>query len=121
MANFLSRYTADHDDATWQEIKDELTNLFGDVVDASHALAQMQNLKQKEGESVSLFAERILEKKTSDVFQRQDLQDEPLISRQLIDVYIEGLTDANVTRRIMRNDPADFTAAVNIAVAETKR
>ena len=39
VADFLARYTTDNDDATWQQIKDELTNRFGDVVDASHALS----------------------------------------------------------------------------------
>ena len=49
VAYFLSRYTANHDDATWQEIKDKLVNRFGNT------LAQMRKLKKKEGEFVSLW------------------------------------------------------------------
>ena len=41
VAYFLSRYTANHDDATWQEIKDKLVNRFGNT------FAQMRKLKKR--------------------------------------------------------------------------
>ena len=118
VAYFLFRYRNDHGHFTWQELKDELSNRFGDIVDASTALTQLRRMKQNSGESVTVFAERILDK-ASDAYPEEPL-DEPLISRQLVDIYVDGLQEPFVARKIMRDDPQNFQAAVNLAVKETR-
>ena len=118
VADFLFRYRNDHPGATWAEIKDELASRFGEGQDAGLAQQQLRNLKRGKGESVTVFAEKILEKAT-EAFPGHQL-DEDLIVSQLIDVFIDGLREPLACKRILRDTPATFQGAVDIAVGEAR-
>ena len=118
VADFLFRYRNDHPAATWAEIKDELASRFGEGQDAGLAQQQLRNLKRGKGESVTVFAEKILEKAT-EAFPGHQL-DEDLIVSQLIDVFIDGLREPLACKRILRDTPATFQGAVDIAVGEAR-
>ena len=118
VGDFIFRYRNDHAGATWRQIKDELAARFSDIVDADHAFSQLRNLKQKSGESVAIYAEKILEL-ASDAFPNEDLAN-ALVARQLIDVYVNGLEERYVARKILRDNPVTFAGAVDIAVNETR-
>ena len=118
VADFLFRYRTDHPGATWQNLKDELATRFSDVIDAAHALAQLRRMKQAANESVTVFAERLLDR-AADAFVGEQL-DQPLIARQLIDAYTDGLLDNQSAKKILRENPQTFAGAVDLAVAETR-
>ena len=118
VADFLFGYRNDQPNATWAQIRDELATRFSDVVDAGHAQQQLRKLKRGLNESVTVFAEKILEKAV-DAFPQHQLN-EPLIVQQLIDVYIDGLRDKLTSRKIMRENPQTFAGAIEIAVNEAR-
>ena len=118
VADFLFRYRNDHPGATWAAIKDELAAQFSDGHDAGLAQQQMRKLKRGQGESATAYAERILEKAT-EAFPGHDLEEDLIVS-QLIDVFIDGLRDPLPCKRILRENPATFATAVDIAVGEAR-
>ena len=52
-----------------------------------------------------------------DAFPKQTL-DEPLISRQLIDCFIDGLKDTSIAKKLRRENPSKFTVALETASKE---
>ena len=67
---------------------------------------------------MTVFAEKILER-AIEAFPGHQL-DEDLIMSQLIDVFIDGLRDPLACKRILRDAPATFQGAVDIAVGEAR-
>ena len=60
VSEFIQRYLTDSQDATWDQMKDELSKRFGDVSDAYHQFSILRNIKQRRAENVQNFAERIV-------------------------------------------------------------
>ena len=118
VADFLFRYRNYHPGSAWAAIKDELAARFSDGRDVGLAQQQMRKLKRGQCESATAYAERILEKAT-EAFPGHQL-DEDLIVSQLIDTFIDGLRDPLVCKRILRENPATFAAAVDIAIGEAR-
>ena len=118
VADFLFRYRNDHPGATWAALKDELAARFSDGHDAGLAQQQMRKLKRGQGESATAYPERILEK-TTEAFPGHGLEEDLIVS-QLIDVFIDELRDPFACTRILRENPATFAAAVDIAVGEAR-
>ena len=122
IADFLFRFQNDHDVAagplTWDVVRTELSARFGDVVDAGHAMSKLRSMSQKVSESVTVFGERILDV-AQDAFPNEDLAN-PLIGRQLVDIFIDGLIEDPVAKKLMRENPADLPAAVILAQGETR-
>ena len=116
VADFLFRYRNDHPGARWAAIKDELAAHFGNRQDMGLAQQQLRQLKRAKSASATVYAEKILEK-APEAFPGHQL-DKDLIISQLIDVFIGGLRDPLACKRILRDTPAPFQGAVDIAVGE---
>ena len=91
---------------------------FSDGHDAGLAQQQMRKLKRGQGESATAYDEQILEKAT-EAFPGHGLEEDLIVS-QLIDVFIDGLRDPLACKCILRENPATFTAAIDIAVGEAR-
>ena len=59
-SDFIDRFLRERPQATWGEMKQELTVRFAEIVDPQHALTLLRKIKQRPKESVQLFAERLL-------------------------------------------------------------
>ena len=60
VSDYIHRFTKGHPNATWQEMKTDLAVRFADIVDEAHARALLRTMRQKNGESLQIFAERLL-------------------------------------------------------------
>ena len=60
VSDYIHRFIKDHPNATWQEMKTDLAVRFADIVDEAHARALLRTMRQKNGESLQIFAERLL-------------------------------------------------------------
>ena len=78
-------------DRTWEQLKQQFAVRFSDVTDAQMALSLLRNCKQKAGESIHVFAERLL----SLAEEAYDNQGGDAVERQLIDIFVDGMTNAN--------------------------
>lgn len=111
----LNRYLTANQHATWAQVKQKLTSIFGDSEGQAQASANLKRVRQH-GESVQIFGERIIDL-AEEAFPGTNLND-PLVARQLIDHFIDGLRDNNMARKIVRDNPSTLKEAIDIAGKE---
>ena len=105
---------------TYEELKEEIIANFSEVTDSNHALDLLRRCKQKPGESITVFAERIY-KLSKDAYSLSELAEpsaERLAQRQLVDQFVDGLLDRSIRLKIMRQAPKTLTEATRIAREE---
>ena len=111
---FLSRYTKDHANHTWAQIKEALIAQYEEDGDAHLAKQKLRRLQQKSGESVQNFAERIL----TLAHEAYENVDQALVQTMLVDVLIDGVQDDAIAKRLIKAHPERLNAALTIAVNE---
>ena len=91
VSGFIERYMNAHPHNTWDQLKRQLSTTFSDVTDPQFALSLLRKLKQKPGENIQVFAERILSlAEEAFVGQGGDM-----VERQLIETFVDGLSIEN--------------------------
>lgn len=116
VSEFLVRFYQGQPTCTWDMTVTELRNRFGEIIDSQHALQVLRATKQTAKETAQVYAERLLVV-AEQAWPGSDLKDS-LIERQMIDVFIDGLTDNQVARKVIRGSSVTFNAAVQAAVLE---
>ena len=114
VSGFIQRYMAANPDRTWEHLKQQLAVRFSDVTDAQMALSLLRNCKQKAGESIHVFAERLL----SLAEEAYGNQGGDAVERQLIDIFVDGMTNDQLKMKILRDIPDILQAAIGIATNE---
>lgn len=116
VSDFLMRYSQTHGDATWAQMKNELRVRFAEISDPQHALNILRHTKQRKEETVQIFAERLLGV-AAEAWEAENLAS-PLVETQLVEIFIDGLFDNAIARKVIREGPRTMQDAVKIAVAE---
>lgn len=114
VSDFIRRYQATHPGVTWNVFKGELANRFSEVVDEQHAFMLLRKVHQKHGETVQVYAERLITL-SEEAFP---LQQGPVIQRQLIDIFVDGLLEDHLKMKILRDNPNNLEAAITSATNE---
>lgn len=114
VSGFIQRYIAANPDNNWQQLKEQLAVRFSDVTDSQMALSLLRSVKQKPAENIQLFAERILSL-AEEAYQNQGGQ---AVERQLIDIFVDGLTNDQLKLKILRDQPPTLQGAIGIATNE---
>lgn len=112
VSDFLNRHLAANPNQDWAGIKAELTSRFAEVTDHQYALSLLRKVKQKPGETIQVYAERLMAL-SEDAFDNVGAADE-----QLIGFFIDGLLHDYMKMKVMRENPATLQAAINTANAE---
>ena len=84
VSGFIQRYIQANRDNTWQQLKEQLSVRFSDVTDRQMALSLLRSVKQKTGETIQVFAERILSLAVMAYLN----QGGDAVERQLIDIFV---------------------------------
>ena len=116
VSDFISRNITESPDTTWAELKLELTGRYGTVSDSHLKFSLLRNVRQRAGESVQNYAERVVTL-ASEAYENFD-QGLDLIDHQLIGTYIEGLIDESIKFRLLRLAPTTFQDTVTAAKRE---
>ena len=114
VSDFIRRYQDGNPDSAWDDMKTELGNRFSEVVDANHAYMLLRKVHQKPGETVQVYAERLITL-SEEAFPGQA---GPAIQRQLIDIFIDGLLEDQLKMKILRDNPNTLDIAVTTATNE---
>lgn len=114
VSGFIQRYMLANPNNTWGQLKEQLAVRFSDVTDAQMALSLLRAVKQKPGENIQVYAERILSL-AEDAYQNQGGD---AIERQLIDIFVDGLTNDQLKMKILRDQPATLQGAIAITTNE---
>ena len=114
VSGFIERYMTQNPNHNWGQMKAQLAVRFSDVTDGQMALSLLRQCKQKGGESIHNYAERIL----SLAEMAYDNQGGDPIERQLIDIFVDGLNNDQLKMKILRDQPATLQGAVAVATNE---
>lgn len=118
VSDYIQRYLNDHAQATWPDLKRELTRRFAEITDAQHAFMLLRNVKQTAGESVQLYAERLLNLSEEAYEGLEQDRNAAAIERQLVGFFIDGLAYDYLKMKVMRENPATLANAVICASTE---
>ena len=110
VSDLLRRYLDLHPDHDWDRIKTELQIRFAEVVDPQHAMLLLRRkVKQKSGEGIQVYAERLISL-GDDTFRGQP---NDIIELQLIGYFIDGLAQYPLKLKIMRDNPRMLQEAID--------
>jgi len=116
VCEFLKRFLAGNQQITYEELKDELKLRYGEITDSHHALKLLRSVKQRQGENVATYGERILSL-AKDACSGMPAPGDN-IQRMLVGQFTDGLLSDQVRIKLIRNNPANLTEAVNLALRE---
>lgn len=122
-ADFIQRYldqtTAEGVKPSWTNLNKLLKRRFGEIIDSSQALSMLRQINQKPQESVQMYAERFLQI-AEDAYPRDQLTEgnSVFIRKQLTDTFIDGLAHDYLKIKLLRDNPANFEDAFELALAE---
>lgn len=114
VSGFIHRYMQANQHQPWNHLKQQLAVRFSDVMDAQMALSLLRNCKQRPGENIHIFAERLL----SLAEEAYNNQGGEAVERQLIDIFVDGLTNDQLKLKILRDHPDTLQAAIGVATNE---
>ena len=114
VSEFIRRYQDNNQQATWDQLKAELNVRFSEVTDAQHAIMLLRKVQQKPGETVQVYAERLLTL-AEDAYPAQQ---GAAVQRQQIDIFVDGLQEDQLKLKVLRANPQTLDAAVTTATNE---
>ena len=117
VSDYIRRFLETRNKDTFNDLKKELSQRFSDVSDKAQAFSMLGKTRQRPGEGVQIYAERLL-----DLARRayDNVQDggAAIIDRQLIEFFTDGLIDNSIKLKLLRDIPMTFERAVKIAMDE---
>ena len=114
VSGFIHRYMQANAGHTWDQMRTQLAVSFSDVTDAQMALSLLRQVRQKAGETIQNYSERIL----SLAEEAYNNQGGNAVERQLIDIFVDGLQNDQLKMKILRDLPDTLQGAVVIATTE---
>ena len=116
VSDFIHRYLQNHPNNNWNQLKAELATRFSEITDAQHAFSLLRGLHQKPGETVQVFAERLMGL-AQEAFANQDggLQ---VVEPQLIGFFTDGPLQDTLKLKVMRDNPNTLQGPITIAMAD---
>ena len=102
---------------TWAQMKEDFKAFYANLWDPDLLEEKLSNFSQHTNENVQGFYDRI--KRTASDVYGQDINN-PLIQRQLIKVYKNGLCDKRIRNKLYRTNPQTIEQALEIAMEENK-
>ena len=115
-ADFATREIKKDDKITWKALKQKLIDRYSDLADMSYARQKLRRMVQAKSESVQNYYERILTT-AKNAYGEDKLGDEHL-QLQLVEHFIDGLTDDIMVKRLIRLKPKTLDLALEKATAE---
>ena len=115
-AEHFSRINRNYPGAPWQQVRQALIGQYSDIGDNHLALQKLRRIRQKRGETIQSFVERI-RSLGQEAYPNQN-HNNPLIQDSLIGALIDGVCDDHIARKLIRERPDDFEDAVTISIRE---
>ena len=111
----ISRMIKEDATISWETLRKKLRERYGDD-DIRWALEKLRHMKQKKGEAVQNFAER-LRAAGRDAFQNPVSEE---AQKEMVNIFQKGLQDDQLVRRLIRKRFNKFEEAVDYAADEQR-
>ena len=115
-AEFANREIRKNGNITWKKLKEKLTARYSDMSDLAFAKHKLRRMVQGKSESVQNFYERLLTVAKS-AYTEEKLQEE-YIQLEMVEHFLDGLTDDGMVRRLIRLKPKTLDDALQKATDE---
>lgn len=116
VSDYIQRRLRDDPSQTWDSLKKELSERFGEVTDPQYAFTLLKELRQLKGQSVQGYAEALITL-ANEAFTGTDIANEYL-DRQLVGFFIDGLLNDSLKYKLLRDNPGSLQEAIELAVKE---
>lgn len=113
---FVTRLIQASPDISWTTLKKELSNRYNDMADLQFARQTLRRQTQKQGESVQNYFESLLTA-AKNAYVGEDIDDR-FIQAQLTEIFIDGLRDDHIARKLIRQRPEKLERALTLATEE---
>ena len=114
VGDFITRWLRDNPAGNWATLRHQLAERFGEINDVHFQMSLLRKIRQGDNENVQIYAQKLLSK-AEQALRGQDAQQ---YSRQLIGIFLDGLSNDQIRIRVMRENPEQFDNAVQIARQE---
>ena len=101
---------------TWKELKYRLTQRYSDTADREYSRQLLKRKVQRKDESVTTYFENLLTI-AREAYGDQDLNNR-WIQSMLVEIFIDGVCDNRVARKLIRRKPDTLHEALDIALQE---
>ena len=116
-ADYYADLKRDNDnDLTWPETRNAFCERFSNYVDAQIAQQKLKKLKQERKQGLHSFAQSIQDT-AREAYTPEELQN-PLIVRELKNVFIDGLRDHKTAQSLIREDVPTLHQALQRAIRD---
>ena len=115
-ADFATREIKQNPEISWTDLKNKLDARYNDMADLAFARQKLRRLTQARGESVQNYHERLMIN-AAHAFGEEQLN-ESFVQLQLVEIFIDGLTDDHMVRRLIRLRPSTLAVALKQATSE---
>ena len=113
-STFCTRYLKSNPGCDWADLKQAMWDRYSDPADKQLALLKLKRATQGSSESVQNFADRLIEL-AEDAYEAVELRS-PILQKMLTDIFVDGLKDDYMVRKIIRQEPDTLTEAIDLAV-----
>ena len=116
-ADFLADTKRDNNDPlTWPQIRAHFYERFNNYVDAQVAEQKLKKLRQERKQGLHNFAQIILDT-SREAYTPDELQN-PVVIRELKNIFIDGLRDHKISQMLIRENVATIQDALQRAVRD---
>ena len=100
---------------SWDRLHAQLRERYSDMADVHFARQHLKRVKQKKGESVQNFFQRMVS--LAEQSYPGQMTDN-ILQEQLIEIFVDGLLEPNMAKRLIRARPQNMAAALHMATQE---
>ena len=108
VSDFIHRFLNENLGCTWNALKTALASRFAEVFDSQHALYLLGQIKQKPGENIYCFVERLISLAEDAYCTEQAENGLHIIEKQIIGFFIDGLSEDSIKLRVLRDNPQRY-------------
>ena len=114
-ATFLSRLIRTNPGIGWNEIKEAMEHQFSDMADIQLLKIKLRHCRQQPKERVQSYHERFT--RLAQTVHGSDF-DQPVVQAFLTDQFVEGVSEDQVLKRLLKAEPKNLDNALLVAASE---
>ena len=115
-ADFATREIKQNPDITWTMLRELLDGRYNDMADLAYARQKLRRITQSKSESVQNYYERMMIH-AAHAFGEEQMK-ESFVQLQLVENFVDGLSDDHMARRLIRLEPSTLDVALRHAMLE---
>ena len=115
-ADYATRVVQESPAISWDSLHKKLRERYNDLAESQYSRLTLRRIVQRKDEGVQNYFERVFTA-ARNAYSEEDIKDR-LIQTSLTEIFVDGLQDDDIARRLIRHKPKDMETALKLAVGE---